>query len=61
MTPHDHEKMMNEQVKANVTVVTPDLPKLPFVLENGVKVFQLTAEVVEHRCSPSQICCKLLT
>ena len=53
MTPHDHEKMMNEQVKANVTVVTPDLPKLPFVLENGVKVFQLTAEVVECELAPA--------
>src|SRR5262245_40451423 len=30
----------------NATVITPDLPKLEYKMENGVKVFNLTAEVV---------------
>ncbi len=53
MPPHDHQQMMKEQTTKNVPVITPDLPKLPFVLENGVKVFQLTAEVVECELVPA--------
>lgn len=34
-------------------IVTPDMPKLPFKLENGVKVFQLTAEVVRTEFLPA--------
>jgi hypothetical protein len=30
-----------------VPVETPDAPKLPWTLDNGVKVFQLSAEVVK--------------
>ena len=37
---------------ANVPVETPDLPKLPFTLDNGVKVFQLSAEVVKTTLLP---------
>jgi len=33
-------------------VVTPDLPSLPHTLENGVKVFHLTAEPVKRRIVP---------
>ncbi len=33
-------------------VVTPDLPILPYDLENGVKVFRLTAEPVKRRIVP---------
>jgi FtsP/CotA-like multicopper oxidase with cupredoxin domain len=33
-------------------VETPDLPKLPWTLDNGVKVFHLTPEVVKSRFVP---------
>jgi FtsP/CotA-like multicopper oxidase with cupredoxin domain len=33
-------------------VVTPDLPSLPHTLENGVKVFHVTAEPVKRRIVP---------
>ena len=35
-----------------VVVQTPDVPKLPWTMENGVKVFRLTAEVVKTRINP---------
>lgn len=35
-----------------VMVQTPDIPKLPWKLENGVKVFHLTAEVVKSQLIP---------
>ena len=35
------------QSSANVPVETPDVAKLPFTLDNGVKVFHLSAEVVK--------------
>jgi FtsP/CotA-like multicopper oxidase with cupredoxin domain len=38
---------------ANVPVVTPDLPKLPWKMEDGVKVFHLTAEVVKREFLPA--------
>lgn len=37
----------------NVSVVTPDLLKLPWKMENGVKVFHLTAEVVKREFLPA--------
>src|SRR5689334_19322649 len=37
---------------ANVPVETPDVPKLPFTLDNGVKVFHLSAEVVKTTLLP---------
>jgi manganese oxidase len=36
-----------------VPVQSPDIPKLPFTLENGVKVFHLTAEVVRRELLPA--------
>ncbi len=36
----------------NVLVQTPDVPKLPWTMEGGVKVFRLTAEVVKTRINP---------
>jgi manganese oxidase len=33
-------------------VETPDLPKLPWTLDGGVKVFHLTCEVVKSRFVP---------
>lgn len=35
-----------------VPVETPDVPKLPWTLDNGVKVFQLSAEVVKTQLLP---------
>jgi manganese oxidase len=53
---HDHAKMMAEQAKQAtgqyVPVQTPDLPKLEYTLDNGVKVFSLRAEVVECELMP---------
>jgi manganese oxidase len=37
----------------DVPVITPDLPKLPWKMENGVKVFRLTAEVVKRELLPA--------
>ena len=36
----------------NVPVETPDVPKLPWTLDNGVKVFRLSAEVVKTQLLP---------
>ena len=56
MPEHDHAKMMAEQAKAAtgqyVPVQTPDLPKLEYTLDNGVKVFNLRAEVVHCELMP---------
>lgn len=35
------------------TVVTPDIPHLPWTMENGVKVFHLTAEIVKREVLPA--------
>ncbi len=56
MPDHDHEKMMAEQAKQApaqyVPVQTPDLPKLEYTMDNGVKVFNLRAEVVHCEIMP---------
>lgn len=53
---HDHAKMMAEQTKQMVSqylpVQTPDLPKLEYTLDDGVKVFNLRAEVVHCELMP---------
>jgi manganese oxidase len=36
----------------NAPVITPDLPKLEYKLDNGVKVFNLAAEVIECELMP---------
>src|ERR1051325_734725 len=36
-----------------VPVYTPDLPKLPFEIDNGVKVFHLIAEPVKRELLPA--------
>jgi FtsP/CotA-like multicopper oxidase with cupredoxin domain len=52
----DHMKMPAEQAKQAagqyLPVQTPDLPKLEYTLDNGVKVFNLRAEVVECELMP---------
>jgi FtsP/CotA-like multicopper oxidase with cupredoxin domain len=53
--PHDHAKMLAEQAKQAkpfVPVQTPDLPKLEYTMDNGVKVFNLRAEVVDCELMP---------
>lgn len=37
-----------------VLVETPDVPKLPWTLDNGVKVFQLSAEVIKTQLLPGR-------
>ncbi|MEW6736378.1 MAG: copper oxidase [Acidobacteriota bacterium] len=37
----------------NVPVITPDLPKLPWKMENNVKVFHLSADVVKREFLPA--------
>ena len=45
-------EVMNEQ-RPYTPVVTPDAPKLPYTLEDGVKVFKLTAEPVRTEFLPA--------
>src|SRR5262249_16249437 len=52
---HERGKAAEEGKKSpggNAPVITPDLPKLEYKLDNGVKVFNLTAEVVECELMP---------
>ncbi|MGH8731130.1 MAG: multicopper oxidase family protein, partial [Burkholderiales bacterium] len=53
---HGHEKMLAEQARQAtgqyVPVQTPDLPKLEYTMDNGVKVFNLRAEVVHCELMP---------
>src|SRR5262245_44664358 len=53
---HDHHKMLAEQAKQASgqywPVQTPDLPRLEYTLDNGVKVFNLRAEVIECELMP---------
>ena len=46
-------KQKAESAEGFVPVQTPDIPQLPYKLEDGVKVFQLTAEVVESEFLPA--------
>ena len=51
----DHRKTPEQAQQAPgeyAPVVTPDLPKLEYKIENGVKVFNLTAEVIECELMP---------
>ena len=38
----------------NVPVQTPDVPDLPFTMDNGVKVFHLVAETVKQQIAPNK-------
>jgi FtsP/CotA-like multicopper oxidase with cupredoxin domain len=52
---HDHQKAPAQAKRSpggNAPVITPDLPKLQYKMENGVKVFNLTADVVECELLP---------
>jgi hypothetical protein len=43
-----------QDIHANGPVQTPDLPDLPFTLDNGVKVFHLIAEPVKQQILPGK-------
>ena len=55
-----HETEMNEETQQRwpatrsgfLPVVTPDIPDLPYKMENGVKVFHLIAEPVQRQIVP---------
>src|SRR5262245_197589 len=53
---HEHHQKTPAQAKqppgANAPVITPDLPRLEYKLDNGVKVFNLSAEVIECELMP---------
>lgn len=48
-----HDQSSKQGAGSVVPVVTPDIEKLPFTVENGVKVFHLTAEVVRRELLPA--------
>jgi manganese oxidase len=55
---HDHQKMTHDAeaaAGAPVPVITPDVPDLPFTLDNGVKVFHLIAEPVKREIAPGKV------
>ena len=55
-TSRAHHGSRTLAIAANATcvpVITPDLPKLPWTLRNGVKVFHLTAEIVKREILPA--------
>ena len=58
---HDHgraSKAMQEMAhtgKSPVRVLTPDVPDLPFRLDNGVKEFHLIAEPVKQELMPGRV------
>ena len=59
----DHNKMqtnepphrMSPEGAGFLPVVTPDLPDLPFEMDNGVKVFHLIAEPVKQEIIPGKV------
>ena len=52
--PHAHHQHAPEKKGVNHPVVTPDLPKLPFKLVDGVKEFHLIAELVKSELMPGR-------
>src|ERR1041385_547716 len=50
--PAPKETTIGADSFVTVPVETPDVPKLPFTLDNGVKVFHLSAEVVKTTLLP---------
>ena len=53
VSPQPQPKTGKPPAVANVPVITPDLSKLPWKMENDVKVFHLTAEVVKREFLPA--------
>src|ERR1700730_7715959 len=44
----DSARLTRSGTAANIPVTTPDVPDMPFTMENGVKVFHLVAEPVKQ-------------
>ena len=53
-TGHQPHRMSPEEA-GFLPVVTPDLPDLPFEMDNGVKVFHLIAEPVKQELIPGKV------
>src|SRR4030065_2727727 len=52
--PEKHKKSKPRPKEGFVSVKTPDIPKLPYKLENGVKIFDLVAEPVRRDFLPGK-------
>lgn len=52
---HEQQHPLPKAQSVNVAVQTPDLPNLPWKMENGVKVFHLTAQVVKREFLPGKV------
>ena len=52
--PRKTDNRPPESAGANVPVQVPDVPKLPWKMENGVKVFHLVPEVVKWQLIPGK-------
>ncbi|HEX6729443.1 MAG TPA: copper oxidase [Pyrinomonadaceae bacterium] len=52
LQPQPRKQSPPDSSVSNVLVQTPDVPKLPWTMEGGVKVFHLTAEVVKTKINP---------
>jgi hypothetical protein len=50
--PAARQVTMPAEARANALIETPDVPRLPFTLDNGVKVFHLSADVVKTQLLP---------
>lgn len=52
---HTHPADLASEAGAIVPVETPDIPRMPWVLENGVKVFRITPGVVKREFLPGRV------
>jgi manganese oxidase len=50
-----HRAEARETSGAPVPLLTPDVPKLPYVMDGGVKVFHLVAEPVKRELMPGRV------
>ena len=50
--PQPQKETAPVSADGKVLVQTPDVPKLPWTMEGGVKVFRLTAEIVKTQINP---------
>jgi manganese oxidase len=53
--PNQAETAHSHNWGTPVMVETPDVPSLPYTLENGVKVFHLVAEPVKRKIAPYKV------
>lgn len=48
-----HTNTNATQASSQPMVITPDVPHLPWKMENGVKVFHLSAEIIQREILPA--------